>query len=283
VIRRRNNVILTQKERKCLEAIVKSEKSSKFEKLKAQILLLTDISEYGPKLSYEDVATRLEVSSRSIGRIKDAYARNASIQDVFRFPGLSDQSNSSCGKKQTCSSSKKKNIQYVEIGNGEASSFLVEHIKCRVTLSKEDRATLESIINKGKYSHRKFNRAKILLLADEGPEGPAKSDIDIANELNVSKSTVERVRRLLLTERSLETVLNFNHGNAGRPRKIDGKVEATLVAQACSKPPEGRCKWTLRLLADRLVELEVVDSITHGSIGNALKKMNLSLGNERNG
>src|SRR5207247_10845468 len=99
----------------------------------------------------------------------------------------------------------------------------------------------------------------------------------------VSKSTVQRVRRLLITEGRLESVLNFNHENAGRSRKIDGSVEAILVAQACSKPPEGRCKWTLRLLADRLVELKVVDSITHGTIGNALKKMNLSLGNGKNG
>lgn len=276
--RRRNDVKLTQDDRKCLEAIVESEKSSKPEKLKAQILLLTDIGEHGPKFSYEIVATQLKISLRSVGRVKEVYARNASIQDVFCFTGLSDQSNPTRDNDQ-----KKKNVQYIEVENREAGDFLIEHIKCRVNLKKEERETLKSIFFQGKHSLRKINRAKILLLADEGPEGPAKSDGDIADELKVSKSTVQRTRQLLLIQGNPEAVLNFNHKNAGRPRKIDGEVEAVLVAQACSKPPDGRCKWTLRLLADRLVELEVVDSITHGSVGNALKKMNLSPGNGKSG
>jgi transposase len=283
VKRRRNDVKLTPEDRKCLETIVKSEKSSNFDKLKAQILLLTDIGEHGQKLSYGDVATQLEVSLRSIGRIKKTYAKNTSIQDLFRFDGLSDQSKPKHDTKQSSNNQKKKIIQYIEMDNTGAGEFLIEHVKCRVNLNKKEREILTSILRQGKHSHRKFNRAKILLLADEGPEGPAKTDQDIADELEVSKSTVQRVRQLLLTEGNLEAVLNFNHGNAGRPRKIDGAVEAILVAQVCSKPPEGRCRWTLRLLADRLVELEVVDSITHGSIGSALKKMNLSLGNGKNG
>jgi transposase len=281
--RNRNDVKLTQEDRKRLDTIIKAAKSSKFDRLKAQVLLLTDIGEHGPKLQCADAAAQLGLSQRSVGRIKEAYAKNNSIQDVFLFAGLSYQSNLTSENKPSNDRQKKKNIQYIEIDNKEAGDFLVEHVKCRVTLSKEERETLKTIIRQGKHSHRKFNRAKILLLADEGPEGPAKTDEEIANELGVSTPTVSRVRRLLVKEGSLEAVLSFNHTNAGRPRKIDGAVEAVLVAQACSKPPEGRCKWTLRLLADRLVELEVVDSITHGSIANALKKTNLSLGNEKNG
>ena len=283
VARRRNNVRLTHEDRKCLETIANSDKSSKYDKLKAQVLLLTDIGEYGPKLSYDDVAAQLKVCSRSVGRIKEAYAKNGSIQDVFRFAGLSAQSNPTCDRQPRSDRKKNKNIKYIEIDNKWSGDFLIENVKCRVTLTGEERKTLKSILQQGKHSHRKFNRAKILLLADEGSEGPAMNDEDIANELEVSKSTVQRVRRLLITEGRLEAVLNFNHKNAGRPRKIDGAVEAALVAQACSKPPEGRCKWTLRLLADRLVELEIVNSVTHGTIGNSLKKMNLSLGSEKNG
>lgn len=280
--RRRNNVKLTLEERKCLEGVVKANKSTAFDKLKAQVLLLTDIGEYGPKLSCNDVVKQLNVSPRSIGRIKEAYAQNSSIQDVFRFAGLSDQSKPKSDSEQSFKDKKKKNICYVEIENSEGD-FLLELVKCKVTLTKEERAKLESVIKGGKQTIRKFNRAKILLLADEGVDGPALSDEEIANKLEVSMSTVQRVRKLLLTKGQIEDVLNFNHQNAGRPRKIDGEVEAVLMAQACSKPPEGRCKWTLRLLADRLVELKTVDSITHGSIGNALKKMNLNLGSARSG
>jgi transposase len=279
VKRQRNNVKLTLEDRKCLETVAKSNKSTAVDILKAQVLLLTDIGEQGPKFSCNEVLEQLKISSRSVGRIKEAYAQNSSIQDVFRFAGLSDQSNSRCGLKPK----KKKNVCYVECENSEDGDFLFELVKCKVNLTKDERAKLESIIKEGKQTIRKFNRAKILLLADEGSDGPAMSDEEIADKLEVSKSTVQRVRKLLLTKGRIEDVLNFNHQNAGRPRKIDGEVEAVLVAQACSKPPKGRCKWTLRLLADRLVELKTVDSITHGTVGNALKKMNLNLGNARSG
>jgi hypothetical protein len=150
-------------------------------------------------------------------------------------------------------------------------------------LTRKEREYLETIINGGKQSIRKFNRAKILLLADEGTEGPAMTDTEIAEKLDVSVPTVGRVRRLLITKGQIDEVLSSNHHNAGRPPKVDGVTQATLVAQACSAPPEGRCKWTVRLLADRLVELEVVDCISHTTVANVLKKMNLSLGSVRNG
>lgn len=281
---KRNNVKLTLEDRKCLESIIKSNKNTAFDKLKAQVLLLTDIGQWGQKFSCTDIMEQLKISSRSIGRIKAAYAQNSSIQDVFRFPGLSDQSLLRHNSDQNLEVQKKKNFSYVECENKEEENgFLCECAKYKVNLTQDERKKLESILKEGKQTIRKFNRAKILLLADEGPYGPAMINEKIADKLEVSISTIQRVRKLLISKGRIEDVLNFKHQNAGRLRKIDGEVEATLVALACSKPPEGRCRWTLRLLADRLIELKVVDSITHGTIRNALKKTNLNLGNARNG
>ena len=280
-------VFLTNEDRERLEKIVQSNKSSQHDKLKAQVLLLTDVSDKGLKNSSKDTVIKLGISPRSVSRIREAYAQNSSIEDVFRFVGLSEKKNifarESFVDLQNPKLSKKKNTKYVEIDDTENEYFLIENIKCRVTLTKEEREQLESIIKDGKQSIRKFNRAKILLLADEGVFGPAMSDKDIADKLDVSKTTVARVRRLLINQGQVENVLNFNHNKAGRPPKIDGKVQAMLVAQACSTPPEGRCKWTVRLLADQLVALEVVDSISHTAVADALKKMNLNLGSVRNG
>lgn len=274
-------VVLTQDERKRLDSIVNSNKSTQYDKIKAQVLLLTDIGEYGSKVPPKDVAVRLQISPRSVGRIKEAYAQNLSIEDVFQFSGLSDQAKASTIPKNP--KSLKKNARYIEIDDSRNETFLVEHIKCRVTLTKEERDQLEALINEGKQSIRKFNRAKILLLADEGVKGSLMTDEEIAEKLDISLSTVARVRRLFITKGNLDDVLNFNHDQAGRSPKIDGTIQATLVAQACSQPPEGRCRWTIRLLADRLVELGVVDAISHTAVGTTLKKMNLNLGSGRNG
>lgn len=284
---KRTKILLTVADRKCLEKILNSDKSTQHDKQKAQVLLLTDVSGYGPKTTLKDATDRIKISPRSIGRIRKAYAENSSIHDVFRFTKLSGQTSGRTKENRVddpnYKSSKKKNIKYVEIDDSENEPFLIENIKCRVTLTKEERNQLNAIIKEGKHSLRKINRAKILLLADEGIEGPAKTDEEIADKLDVSMSTVARVRRLLITKGQIDGVLNFNHNKAGRAPKIDGKVQATLVAQACSTPPQGRCRWTVRLLADQLVRLEVIDSISHTAVAGALKKMNLNLGNEKNG
>lgn len=277
-------VNLSSEDRKTLEKILISNKSTQQEKIKAEVLLLTDIGEYGPKCFPKDVAAKLNISTRSVGRIREVYAQTSSISNVFKFTRLSKQTRNqklNTDPNIPNRSQRKKNIKYIELDDGE--SFLMENIKCRVTLNKNERELLESVINNGKQSMRKFNRAKILLLADEGPEGPSLIDREIAEKLDVSTETVARVRRLFVSEGKVENILNFNHNKAGRPPKIDGTVEATLIAQACSTPPQGRCKWTLQLLADRLVELEVVEAISHTAVAKALKKMNLSLGNGKNG
>jgi hypothetical protein len=281
--RSRIHVRLSLQDRKRLEGILNSRTTTRHDKIKAEVILLTDIGEYGPKMSNPDVLSKLNISARSLGRIKEAYSKGSSIEDLFRFTGLSDQTNSSAIAGFDSKHAIKKNTKYVEIGDSSNESFLFEHVKCRVTLTKEEREYLEAIINEGKQTNRKFNRAKILLLADEGSGGPAMTDTEIAEKLDTSVTSVGRVRRLFITQGQVDEVLNFNHRNAGRPPKVDGVTQAVLVAQACSAPPEGRCKWTVRLLADRLVELEVVDCISHTTVANVLKKMNLSLGNVRSG
>jgi transposase len=135
-----------------------------------------------------------------------------------------------------------------------------------VRLKEEEREELSQYLRRGKSSARSLTRARILLLADEG-----RPDVEIAEALKVSKSTANRIRKRYC-EGGLEFTL-YERARSGAPSKIDGRIEAQLTLLACSEPPDGRSKWTLRLLADRLVELEAVDSISHMSVQRLLKKM----------
>jgi transposase len=134
-----------------------------------------------------------------------------------------------------------------------------------VNLTEEERTYLLSLFKGGKHPSRKLNRARILLLADEG-----KTDETIAGVLHVSMATVGRTRKKLV-ERGLEFALN-ERPRPGGERKLKGKQEAFLIALACSKPQSGRKIWTMQMLADKLVELEVVDSISDETIRRTLKK-----------
>jgi transposase len=140
-----------------------------------------------------------------------------------------------------------------------------------VILKEEEREELKRYLRKGKSSARSLTRARILLLADED-----QNDEEIKEALKVSKSTVSRIRKRYF-EGGLDFALH-ERARSGAPPKIDGRIEAQLTLLACSEPPNGRSKWTIRLLADRLVEIEVVDSISHMSVQRLLKKMKLSLG-----
>ena len=140
-----------------------------------------------------------------------------------------------------------------------------------VSLKEQERDDLKQYLRKGKSSARSLTRARILLLADEGYD-----DETIAEALMVSKSTVSRIRTRYC-EGGLDFALN-EKPRSGAPPKIDGRIEAQLTLLACSEPPDGRSKWTVRLLADKLVEMEVIDSISHMSVQRLLKKMKLSLG-----
>jgi transposase len=147
----------------------------------------------------------------------------------------------------------------------------------RVTLTAEERRDLQALVSKGKAAARKLTRARILLLADQAEGGPAMRDPEIANALGCGRATVERSRRQFVEE-GLEEALNPKPTRRIYERRLDGKMEAHLVAIACGAPPEGRARWTLRLLADRLVGLGEIDSISYETVRQTLKKMTLSLG-----
>lgn len=141
----------------------------------------------------------------------------------------------------------------------------------QVRLSCEDRQDLLKLINRGKSSARVLTRTRILLLADE-----SKTDEEIADTLKVSMRTVARVRERYCLG-GLGSALH-DRPRSGAPAKIKSRFQAHLSALACSEPPEGHARWTLRLLADRVVELGLIDSISHTGISKLLKKMNLSPG-----
>jgi len=141
-----------------------------------------------------------------------------------------------------------------------------------VRLSQEEREQLVALVKGGKASALKLVRARILLKADQQERGPAWTDAEIADALEVSLKTVFNIRRKWV-EQGLEAALERKPQAApSKARKLDGKVEAKLVATCCGPPPKGRAKWTLRLLAAKLVELEVVDSISPETVRQTLKK-----------
>jgi transposase len=140
-----------------------------------------------------------------------------------------------------------------------------------VDLTKEERTYLLDFIKSGEHSARKLNRARILLLADEN-----KTDGEIAEALHTGTATVQRTRQRFV-EGNLEGALN-ERPRPGGTKKLDEKGEAILETLAHSKPPEGRKRWTLQLLADRLVQLKVVDSISYETVRREVKKRDLGLG-----
>ncbi len=140
-------------------------------------------------------------------------------------------------------------------------------------LTEEERTDLESLIHKGKVAAHKRLHAEILLKADISELGAHWIDQQISEAFGISTRTVERVRERLVQE-SLESALNRAIPTRARKRKIDGENEAHLVALMCGDAPEGRSRWTLRLLGQRMVELGYVESVAHETIRQALKKTN---------
>jgi len=147
----------------------------------------------------------------------------------------------------------------------------------RVTLAEEERQELRTMVTTGKAAARKLLRARVLLLADEAEGGPSKTDPQIIDALGCGRATVERIRKQFVEE-GLEETLQPKPSTRVYERRLDGKTEAHLVAIACGAPPEGRSRWTLRLLGDRLVALGYVESVAHETVRRTLKKTNLSLG-----
>jgi Homeodomain-like domain len=147
----------------------------------------------------------------------------------------------------------------------------------RVTLTQEEREGLQKLVSVGKGAARKLARARMLLLADQSEGGPSRADPEIVEALGCGRATVERVRKLFVEE-GLEATLQPKPTTRNYERKLDGKAEAHLIALACSAPPKGRARWTLRLLGDQMVGLGHLDSVAHETVRRTLKKTNLSLG-----
>ncbi len=147
----------------------------------------------------------------------------------------------------------------------------------RITLTQPERQELQQLISRGKADARKLAHARILLQADESAGGPARTDAEIAAGLGTSTRTCERVRERFV-EQGLEAALLPRPAKRVYARRLDGAQEAKLVALACSKPPEGRKHWSMRLLADTMVELEHADSVSHETVRQVLKKTRPSRG-----
>lgn len=149
--------------------------------------------------------------------------------------------------------------------------------KYHVTLTPEEREQLTDLVSKGKGAARTLMHARILLKTDEAEGGPAWTDAAICTALDVGLCTVMRVRERFVEE-GFAAALRPRRSAYVQPRKLDGHLEAQLVTLACSQAPEGRSRWTLRLLADRLVQLGSVEYVSHETVRQTLKKTKLSLG-----
>ena len=153
--------------------------------------------------------------------------------------------------------------------------------KYQVKLSEKQRKRLKALSSRGKVEARKLNRARILLLADSNRPKGQMTDAQIHEILFVSLATIARTRRRFSTC-GLDAAL-CEAPRSGRPRKFSGEQRAKVTALACTTPPEGNGQWSLRLLADRLIELEFVESISYRTVSNILKKTNFLLISSANG
>jgi transposase len=152
----------------------------------------------------------------------------------------------------------------------------MQNKKYVVELTSEERKQLTTLIKKGKTAGYKIRHAQMLLKSDQGKHGLNWPDAKIAEAFGAHRTTIERLRKRFVEE-GLEVALE-RHNRKNYTHKLDGDAEAHLIAIACSEPPEGRSEWSLRLLADKLVELNVVDSVSHTTVNRTLKKTNLSRG-----
>lgn len=143
-----------------------------------------------------------------------------------------------------------------------------------VKLGKDERRELSELVKKAKIAAKKRTHAQVLLLVDSGKHGPAWTDVAIAEACQVTVRTVENIRKRLVLE-GLEAALNRKkQTRPSRGKILDGEKEAKVVALCCGSAPSGHARWTLRLLAERVVELDIVESISHETVRRCLKKTN---------
>jgi transposase len=155
--------------------------------------------------------------------------------------------------------------------------------KYRIKLSKSEHQHLEKITKLQRVAASKKQRARIFLLSDENRESGPLKDTEISERVGMSLNSIERLRKQCHEMGPLETLERKKRVTPPRPAIIDGELEARLIAEACSEPPEGHARWTLRLLADRLVELDLVEDISYETVRVALKKTNFNLTGKNTG
>ena len=153
----------------------------------------------------------------------------------------------------------------------------------RVTLTPEERSELEAVTRNGKTGAKRFLRARALLLCDAGPDGAGWTVADTAEAMGVTSRTIEHLKKRFVEEGLEATLARKQSEKPPREVIFGGEFEARLIALACSEPPEGRQRWTVRLLADKAVELDLASSVSHMTIQRVLKKTNFDLTAERTG
>jgi transposase len=152
-----------------------------------------------------------------------------------------------------------------------------------VTLTEDERKILGDLVSKGRHKSQKILNALILLDCDVGEfQGSRSTNEEIARVLNISMKKIDRVKKRFVEE-GFDFALDRRKGNRVYARKTDGDFEAHLVALSCSEPPEGFSRWSLRLLADKVIELDYIDTISHEAIRRILKKTKSNLGGKRDG
>ena len=151
-----------------------------------------------------------------------------------------------------------------------------------VDLTEAEQNLLKKFTTTGKHAAYKISHGRILLMADINQSGDSWSDESISKALSISISTIERIRKRFVTE-GLDSALNYRQGRGRKQKRLDGNGEAHLLALACSESPPGLERWTLRMLADKMVELNYVESVSHETVRQTLKKTKLSLGKKSAG
>ena len=152
-----------------------------------------------------------------------------------------------------------------------------------VTLTEDERKILGDLVSKGRHKSQKILNALILLDCDVGEfQGSRSTNEEIARVLNISMKKIDRVKKRFVEE-GFDFALDRRKGNRVYAKKTDGDFEAHLVALSCSEPPEGFARWSLRLLADKVIELDYIDTISHEAIRRILKKTKSNLGGKRDG
>jgi len=155
-------------------------------------------------------------------------------------------------------------------------------VRYKVTLTQEEHEVCKGVMNKGKHSSQQYRNACILINTDEGPHGHKLSNEQIAQVLQINSKTVERVKQRFVEE-GFDSCMDRKPYPKKAPKKADGDFEAHLIALSCSEAPEGYAQWSLRMLADKMVELKYTDSISHETVRQVLKKTKSNRGGSKAG